>query len=339
MYSSEKYRNFGALGPVATSFYEEEIVMDLIKTRITDMFKIDYPIIQGGMAWVAEHKLVSAVSEAGGLGILAAANAQPEHIRDEIKKVKSLTSKPFAINIMLMSPYADQIADIIVEEKVKIVTTGAGNPEKHIDKWHKAGICVIPVVASVAQAKRMERSGADAIIAEGTEAGGHIGQMTTIAMIPQIVDAVSIPVIAAGGIGDARGYLAARFLGADGIQMGTRFIVSKESVVHNEYKERIIGARDIDTIITGQSTGIPIRSLKNKMTKTYLDLERTNASREEMEKIGMGSLRNAVIDGDVTHGTVMAGQIAGLIRSEETCSDIIQGIFDGAKKLLLKVSL
>lgn len=297
-----------------------------MKTKITELLQIEYPIIQGGMAWVAEHHLAAAVSEAGGMGLIGAASAPAEVVREEIRKVKELTKKPFGVNIMLMNPNADEVAKIVVEEGVQVVTTGAGNPEKYISMWKEAGIKVIPVVASVAMAKRMEKCGADAVIAEGMEAGGHIGNQTTMVLIPQIVDAVNIPVIAAGGIGDGRGMAAALMLGAEGIQMGTRFVTADESIVHEKYKERILKAKDIDTVITGQSNGHPVRCLRNEMTKEYQKLEHAGAGFEELERLTLGSLRKAVIDGDILHGTVMAGQIAGLIKKRQTCREILQEI-------------
>lgn len=305
-----------------------------MKTRVTDMLGIKYPIIQGGMAWVAEHHLAAAVSEAGGLGIIGAASAPVEIVREEIQKAKELTDKPFGVNIMLLNPNAPDIARLVIEEKIAAVTTGAGTPEKYMDMWKEAGIKVIPVVASVAMAKRMERCGADAVVAEGMEAGGHIGSQTTMALVPQIVDAVKIPVIAAGGIGDGRGFAAVRMLGADAVQMGTRFVVAEESIVHENYKERIIKAKDIDSVVTGQSTGHPIRILRNQMSKEYLKREKEGASFEELEMMTLGTLRRAVIDGDVVRGSVMAGQIAGLIQKKQSCREIIEEIMGQAETLL-----
>ncbi|MDO4446315.1 MAG: enoyl-[acyl-carrier-protein] reductase FabK [Bacillota bacterium] len=305
-----------------------------MKTRVTDMLGIKYPIIQGGMAWVAEHHLAAAVSEAGGLGIIGAASAPVEIVRKEIQKAKELTDKPFGVNIMLLNPNAPDIARLVIEEKIAAVTTGAGTPEKYMDMWKEAGIKVIPVVASVAMAKRMERCGADAVVAEGMEAGGHIGSQTTMTLVPQIVDAVNIPVIAAGGIGDGRGFAAVRMLGADAVQMGTRFVVAEESIVHENYKERIIKAKDIDSVVTGQSTGHPIRILRNQMSKEYLKREKEGASFEELEMMTLGALRRAVIDGDVVRGSVMAGQIAGLIQKKQSCREIIEEIMGQAETLL-----
>lgn len=305
-----------------------------MKSRICELLQIKYPIIQGGMAWVAEHHLASAVSNAGGLGIIAAGNAPVEAIRAEIRAAKELTKNPFGVNIMLLSPHADSIAELLVEEGVKVVTTGAGNPEKYITMWKEAGIKIIPVVASVALAKRMERYGADAVVAEGCEAGGHIGELTTMALIPQIVDAVSIPVIAAGGIGDGRGLAAVFALGAQAGQVGTRFVVSHESIVHENYKKKIIDAKDIDSAVTGRSTGHPVRSLRNNMTREYLKLEKAGTSFEELELLTLGSLRKAVQEGDTVNGSLMAGQIAGLISKEQSCKEIIEEIIEEANTIL-----
>lgn len=305
-----------------------------MKTKLTELLGIEYPIIQGGMAWVAEYHLAAAVANAGGLGLIGAASAPPEIVREQIKEAKKLTDKPFGVNIMLMNPNSEEVAKIVIEEGIKVVTTGAGNPGKYMDAWKEAGVKVIPVVASVAMAKMMERAGADAVVAEGTESGGHIGDTTTMALVPQVVDAVSIPVIAAGGIADGRGFAAARMLGAEGVQIGTRFVVAKESIVHDNYKQRLIKAKDIDSEVTGRSTGHPVRQIRNKMTREYLKLEAEGASLDEMEQLTLGSLRRAVIDGDVQMGTVMAGQIAGMIKKEETCKEIIDDIMAGAIKLL-----
>ena len=305
-----------------------------MKTRVTELLQIEYPIIQGGMAWVAEHHLAAAVSEAGGFGLIGAASAPPEIVREEIRKAKELTDKPFGVNIMLLNPNADEVAKIVVEEGIQAVTTGAGNPEKYMPMWKEAGVKVIPVVASVAMAKRMERYGADAVVAEGMEAGGHIGNQTTMALIPQIVDAVNIPVIAAGGIGDGRGVAASFMLGAEGVQMGTRFVVADESIVHDNYKDRIVKAKDIDSVVTGQSTGHPVRCLRNQMTKEYIKKEQEGVPFEELERMTLGSLRKAVMDGDILNGTVMAGQIAGLVSKRQSCKEILQEIMTEAKKLL-----
>ena len=305
-----------------------------MKTKVTELLQIEYPIIQGGMAWVAEHHLAAAVSEAGGFGLIGAASAPPEIVREEIRKAKELTDKPFGVNIMLLNPNADEVAKIVVEEGIQAVTTGAGNPEKYMPMWKEAGVKVIPVVASVAMAKRMERYGADAVVAEGMEAGGHIGNQTTMALIPQIVDAVNIPVIAAGGIGDGRGVAASFMLGAEGVQMGTRFVVADESIVHDNYKDRIVKAKDIDSVVTGQSTGHPVRCLRNQMTKEYIKKEQEGVPFEELERMTLGSLRKAVMDGDILNGTVMAGQSAGLVSKRQSCKEILQEIMTEAEKLL-----
>lgn len=305
-----------------------------MKTKVTQLLGIEYPIIQGGMAWVAEYHLASAVSAAGGLGILGAASAPPEVVREQIQETKKRTDKPFGVNVMLMNPNADEVAKIVVEEGVKVVTTGAGNPAKYMDMWKEAGVKVIPVVASVAMAKLMERAGADAVVAEGMESGGHIGSATTMTLVPQVVDAVSIPVIAAGGIGDGRGFAAAMMLGAEAVQMGTRFCVATEAITHPNYKEKIMKAKDIDSEITGAANGHPIRQIRNKMTREYLKLEKEGASFEELEYLTLGSLRKAVMDGDVVNGTVMAGQIAGLVSKQQSCEEIIQEIMQEAKGLL-----
>lgn len=294
-----------------------------MQTEVTRLLGIEVPVIQGGMAWVAEYHLAAAVSNAGGLGLIGAASAPADWVRDQIRKAKELTKRPFGVNIMLMSPYADEVAQVVAEEGVKVVTTGAGNPEKYMKLWKKSGIKVIPVVASAALAKRMERCGADVVVAEGCEAGGHIGENTTMCLVPQIVDAVKIPVIAAGGIADGRGMAAAFMLGAQGVQMGTHFIVTDECQVHEAYKERILKAKDIDSRVTGRSTGHPVRALRNDMTKRYLELEKKGASFEELERLTLGGLRKAVVDGDVKDGSVMAGQIAGLVKERMSCKELL----------------
>ena len=303
-----------------------------MKTRITELLKIEYPIIQGGMAWVAEYHLASAVSNAGGLGLIGAAAAPAEWVREQVLKMKELTDKPFGVNVMLMSPYADDVAQVIVEEKVPVVTTGAGSPEKYIKAWKEVGTVVIPVVASCALAKRMERVGADAVVAEGMESGGHIGETTTMALVPQVVDSVSIPVIAAGGIADSRGVNAAFCLGAEAVQMGTVFVPTKESWVHENYKERILKAKDIDTRVTGRTTGHPVRCLRNQMTTKFLEAEANGASLEELEKMTLGGLRKVVIDGDVNEGSIMAGQIAGMVKESLTVKETIERIMSGVRE-------
>ncbi len=308
-----------------------------MKTRITELLGIQHPVIQGGMAWVAEHRLAAAVSNAGGLGLIGGANAPGEVVRDEIRKAKALTDQVFGVNIMLLSPYAPDIAKIVVEEGVKVVTTGAGSPEKYMAMWKEAGIKVIPVVASVALAKRMERCGADAVVAEGTEAGGHIGEITTMTLVPQIVDAVSIPVIAAGGIADGRGLMAALMLGAQAVQVGTRFVVADESIVHDAYKQKVIDAKDIDSAVTGRSHGHPVRSIRNAMTREYARLEGEGKSFEELEYLTLGTLRKAVMEGDVVGGTVMAGQIAGLVKKRQSCKEIVEEMVFEAETLIRNI--
>ncbi len=306
----------------------------MMETALTKLLGIKVPVIQGGMAWVAEHKLAAAVSNAGGLGIIAAANAPYEYVRDEIRKAKELTDKPFGVNIMLLSPYAEQIAQLVAEEKVPVVTTGAGNPGPYMKQWKEAGIKVMPVVASVALAKLMQRAGADAVIAEGCESGGHIGETTTMALVPQVVDAVSVPVVAAGGIGDGRGIAAAMMLGACGVQMGTRFLVAEECVIHENYKARIIKASDIDTAVTGRSTGHPVRQLRNKMTREYLKKEQEGCSFEELEQMTLGSLRKAVQDGDADYGSMMSGQIAGLVKKQQTCREMLDELMAETEQVI-----
>ncbi len=305
-----------------------------MKTRVTEILGIEYPIIQGGMAWVADYHLAAAVSEAGGLGIIGAGGAPASNVREQIRKAKEMTDKPFGVNIMLMNPEADQIAQVVIEEGVAVVTTGAGNSGKYIPGWKEAGIKIFPVVSSVALAKMMERSGVDGVIAEGMESGGHIGSATTMTLVPQVVDAVEIPVVAAGGIGDGRGMAASFMLGAEAVQMGTRFVVAKESIVHENYKQKILAAKDIDSEVTGMSHGHPVRQLRNKMTRDYLRMEKEGASFDELEQLTLGALRKAVVDGDTVNGTLMAGQIAGLVKKEQTCKEMIDEIMAEAEKLL-----
>ena len=305
-----------------------------MNTNICEMLNIKYPIFQGGMAWVAEHNLVSAVSNAGGLGVIAAGGAPVEYVRNEIRKTRELTDKPFGVNIMMLSPSAEEIAYMVAEEKVNVVTTGAGNSEKYFEMWKEKGIKIIPVVASVALAKRVAKRGVDAVIAEGCESGGHIGSSTTMTLVPQVVDAIDIPVIAAGGIGDGRGMAAAFMLGATAVQIGTRFLVADECIIHDNYKEKVINAKDIDSVVTGNTTGHPVRVLRNKMTKEYIRLEHNGVGYEELERMTLGSLRKAVIDGDKDNGSFMAGQIAGLISKRQSCEQIITEIVSEADKLL-----
>lgn len=300
-----------------------------MNNRVLELLNIEYPIIQGGMAWIADASLAAAVSEAGGLGIITG-TAPTEWVREQVRLAKKLTNKPFGVNVMLMSEHADEIAQLVCDEQVQVVTTGAGSPGKYMAMWKEHNVKVLPVVASVALARRMEKLGADAIIAEGTESGGHIGQLTTMALVPQVVDAVEIPVIAAGGIADGRGMAASFMLGAEGIQMGTRFLVADECTVHENYKAKVLKAKDIDSTVTGLSTGHPVRVLKNKLTKEYAKLEKENATLEEFEKLGIGSLRKAVVEGDTDDGSVMAGQIAGLVCKKQSCKEIINEIMTEA---------
>ena len=295
-----------------------------MKTAITELLNIQYPIFQGGMAWVAEHTLAAAVSNAGGLGIIASGGAPCDYVREEVRKTKALTDKPFGVNIMLMNPEVDAIAHMVIEEGVKVVTTGAGNPEKYFPVWKEAGIKILPVVASVGLARRMEKYGADALIAEGCESGGHIGEMTTMTLVPQVAQAVHVPVVAAGGIGDGHGVAAAFMLGAEGVQVGTRFLLADETQIHENYKEKVLKAKDIDSQVTGRSTGHPIRVLRNPMARKYLKMEAEGATLEELEVMTLGSLRRAVVEGDVKEGSLMAGQIAGLLNKRQTCKEIIE---------------
>lgn len=305
---------------------------------ICEMLGIKYPIFQGAMAWISDAELVSAVSNAGGLGVLATGHLDGEGCRAEIKKVKEKTDKPFAVNVMLLSAFVDDIVKVICEEKVPVVTTGAGSPLKYMAQFKEAGVKVIPVVPSVAMAKKFVKDGADAVIAEGTESGGHVGKTTTMALVPQVVDAVDVPVIAAGGIADGRGMAAATMLGASGFQLGTRFLVAKECTVHEKYKEKILKAKDIDTTTTGQSTGHPVRVLRNKLARAFEALEKNNASQEELDALGRGALRRAVKEGDVDNGSVMSGQIAGLVSKEQTAKEMIEEMYNEYKEIMEKAS-
>ena len=308
-----------------------------MKSILCDLLGIKYPIIQGGMAWIADAHLAAAVSNAGGLGIIAAGNAPAVWVREQIKLAKSLTAKPFGVNIMLMSPHSAEIAEVLIEEKIAVVTTGAGDPSRFIEGWINAGIKVIPVVASVAVAKRVAKKGASAIIAEGGEAGGHIGDLTTMALIPQVVDAVSIPVIAAGGIADGRGIAAAFMLGAVGVQLGTRFLVAKECAIHQNYKDKVLKASDISTIATGKRLGHPVRAFKTPFTRNFFAKEYdSSVTNEELEALGAGALKRAV-DGDEENGCFMAGQIAGLIKQEQTAAEMIEEMFEQAKTTIAAV--
>lgn len=306
-----------------------------MKTRVTEAIGIEKPIFQGGMAWISEHKLAAAVSNAGGLGIISAMNAPADYLRKEIRAYRELTDKPFGVNVMLMSPHVAEVAQVLLEEHVPVITTGAGMPDKYMKEWVPAGIKVVPVVPSVAIARRVERFGATAVIAEGGESGGHIGEMSTMALVPQVVDAVSIPVIAAGGIADGRGMAAAFMLGAEGVQMGTRFLCAEECVAHENYKEKVLKARDIDTIVTGRRLGHPVRALKNPFTNEFAKLEYdASKTNEEVEQFGVGALRRAAVEGDEKQGSFLCGQIAGLVKQIEPAAAIIDDVMSGAEKLL-----
>lgn len=295
----------------------------MLNSKLCQLLHIDYPILQGGMAWVATAELASAVSNAGGLGVIGAGHMPADVLRAEIRKTKALTNRPFGVNIMLRSPFVKEVMQVVLEERVPVVTTGAGNPGEYIPALKDIGTKVIPVVASVALAKRLERTGVDAIIAEGLESGGHVGEVTTMSLVPQVVDAVSIPVIAAGGIGDSRGIVAAFALGAQGVQLGTRFVASAECVAHPKYKEAIIRAKERSTVVTGLSTGHPVRVLENKLTKEFFELEKSGATVEELDNLGAGKLRLAAREGDIDHGSVMIGQVAGLVKEVKTVAEIM----------------
>lgn len=310
----------------------------MINTEICKILDIKYPIIQGGMAWISTAELAAAVSEAGGLGIIAAGNAPAKTVEEEIIKLKKLTDKPFGVNIMLLSPFAEEVVDIVCRFKVPVVTTGAGNPAKFIKKLKGAGTKIIPVVPAVALAKRMENLGADAVIVEGTEAGGHVGELTTMVLVPQVADAVNIPVIAAGGIADGRGLLAALSLGAEGVQIGTRFICAEECTVHKNYKNMILKAKDRDAVVTARITGHPVRMLKNKLARQFFDLEQKGAEIEKTEQLGLGKLELAAVEGDVENGSVMAGQVAGMVDKIQPCKEIMEEIILDAKNRLDLVS-
>lgn len=307
--------------------------------KICELLNIKYPIIQGGMAWVANASLASAVSNAGGLGLIAGGNAPKEIIKEEIRKCRELTDKPFGVNVMLLSPFADEIIDLIIEEKIPVITTGAGNPAKYLDRLKEAGVKTIPVVPSIALAQRMEKLGVDAIIVEGTEAGGHIGELTTMVLTPQVVDSVKIPVIAAGGIADGRGIVAAFALGAKGVQIGTRFICSEECNVHENYKNMVLKSKDRDAIVTGRSTGHPVRTLKNKLAKEILNMEKEGAPLEEIDKKGIGCLRVATVEGDIHNGSFMAGQIASIIKDIKPCKEILDDMVSQAKNIMPNIEL
>ena len=307
----------------------------MIQTKLCELLNIQYPIFQGGMAWIADAALAAAVSNAGGLGIIAAMNANADWLREEIHKARQLTDKDFGVNIMLMSPFADEVSDLVIEEKIPVVVTGAGNPGKYMKKWVAAGIKVIPVVASTAMAKLVERSGAFAVIAEGGESGGHIGELTTMTLVPQVCDAVNIPVLAAGGIADGRGIAAALMLGACGVQCGTRFLVAEECTGPQNYKNKILNAKDIDTIATGKRLGHPVRCLKNPFTRDLFKQEyNPNISDEELEKMGAGALRKAAKEGDEKNGSFMAGQCAAMVHKEQPAKEMIEEMFAEAEQIL-----
>ena len=306
----------------------------MIHTPLCDALGIEKPVFQGGMAWIADASLASAVSEAGGLGIIAAMNANAGWVREQIRELRTKTSKPFGVNVMLMSPFADEVAEVVVEEQVPVVVTGAGNPAKYMKAWSAAGIKVVPVVASVGLAKLMQRAGATAVVAEGTESGGHIGEISTMALVPQVVDAVSIPVLAAGGIADGRGVAAAFMLGAQGVQVGTRFLVADECTVSEEYKARVLKAKDISTIATGRRDGHPVRCLKTPFSNGYARLEREGATADELNELGVGALRRAAKEGDYEHGSFLCGQIAGMVTKRESAADIVNDLLDGAERVL-----
>lgn len=305
-----------------------------MRTKICDLLGIQYPVIQGGMAWVSTGELAAAVSEAGGLGVIAAGNAPAEFVKTEIAKVKKITNKPYGVNVMLLSPFVEEVMEVILAEKVPVIATGAGNPGKYIPSLKAIGTKIIPVVASVALAQRLEKAGVDAIIAEGMEGGGHVGELTTMALVPQVVDAVNIPVIAAGGIVDGRGVVAALALGAEGVQLGTRFMCAAECTVHPNVKQAILKAKDRDTVVTGRPTGHPVRILKNKLSRQFEQLERQGAPKEQFEELGVGALRAAMVDGDINHGSVMAGQVAAMVKKEESATEIINNLITEMKDVL-----
>lgn len=309
----------------------------MLKTVICDLFGIKYPIIQGGMAHVATAELVSAVSNAGGLGIIGAGAAEPGWVREQIRLTRKQTDKPFGVNILLISPFAAQVIDVVLEEKVAMVTTGAGNPGPYIPRFKAAGVKVMPVVASVALARRLERAGADALVAEGMESGGEIGQITTMALVPQVVDAVKLPVVAAGGIADGRGLAAALALGAQGVQMGTRFACSQECIAHPAYKQAIVDANDRSTVISGQSTGYPIRALENKLIHEFWEKEKSGISIEEIIEFGVGRVRLGIIEGDLENGTLLAGQIAGMIKEIKSVKAIIDDMMAEAEAIIARL--
>ena len=310
----------------------------MIRSEICDLLGIEYPVFQGGMAWIADGKLAAAVSNGGGLGIIAAGSAPGEYVKEQIKKARELTEKPIGVNIMLMSPFADEVAKVVTEEKVDVVTTGAGNPSKYINEWKVAGIKVIPVVASVAMAKLMTRLGASAVIAEGGESGGHVGELTTMVLVPQVCDATDLPVIAAGGIADGRGVAAAFMLGACGVQMGTRFLSAEECTIHPEYKQKILKAGDLCTMVTGKRLGHPVRSLRTPFAREYSKAEYGGMPDDELEALGAGALRRAVQEGDSEKGCFLAGQIAAMVKKEQPAAEIIKEVMEQAEPVLLGAS-
>lgn len=309
----------------------------MIRSAVCEMLGIRYPVFQGGMAWIADGKLAAAVSDGGGLGIIAAGNAPGEYVREQIRNARQLTDRPIGVNIMLMSPFTDEVAKAVIEEKADVVTTGAGNPSKYMEGWLAAGIRVIPVVASVALAKRMERMGASALIAEGGESGGHVGELTTMALVPQICDAVSVPVIAAGGIADGRGVAAAFMLGAQAVQMGTRFLSAQECSIHPVYKEKILKATDLCTMVTGKRLGHPVRSLRTEFARDYAKAEYGGMPDEELEALGAGALRRAVVDGDTKKGCFLAGQVAAMVKKEQPAAEIVREVAQEAENILGRV--
>lgn len=310
----------------------------MIKSAICELLGIQYPVFQGGMAWIADGKLAAAVSNGGGLGIIAAGNAPGSYVQEQIRIARSLTSKPIGVNIMLMSPFADEVADVVVEEKVEVVTTGAGNPSKYLKEWSAAGIKVIPVVASVAMAKLMTRLGASALIAEGGESGGHVGELTTMVLVPQVCDATSLPVIAAGGIADGRGAAAAFMLGACGVQMGTRFLSAYECNIHPNYKEKILKASDLCTMVTGKRLGHPVRSLRTPFPREYAKAEYSGIPDDELEKLAEGKLRMAVQQGDIQNGCFLSGQIAAMVKQEQPAAEIVQQVIEEAEQILRRAN-
>ncbi|MBR3402364.1 MAG: enoyl-[Parasporobacterium sp.] len=310
----------------------------MIKSVICDILGIEYPVFQGGMAWIADGKLAAAVSNGGGLGIIAGGNMPADLLKEQIRIAKSLTEKPFGVNIMLQSPFADDVAQLVCDEKVQVVTTGAGNPAKYMESFHAAGIKVIPVVASVAMAKLMTRVGATALIAEGGESGGHVGELTTMVLVPQIVDATDLPVLAAGGIADGRGFAAALMLGACGVQMGTRFLCAYECTIHPVYKEKILKATDLCTMVTGKRLGHPVRSLRTQFARDYSKLEYSDTPDEVLEEMGVGTLRKAVVDGNLKEGTFLSGQIAAMVNKEQPAAEIIREVVEEAEPILLGAS-